>query len=90
LKSYREGEVFKFHVFDPKDGNSQIVARVKGAETIRTRVGTFRAIRILYTTEKSGGAQTFEVFVNQEMPRFLIKEVFPWGMSSELIEAAQP
>jgi|GEM_PF-1951372 len=90
LRSYRKGEVFKFHVFDPGDGNSEIVARVRGVEMIHTKAGTFRAIRILYTTKKPRGAQTFEVFLNQEMPRFLIREIFPWGMTSELVETSQP
>jgi hypothetical protein len=90
LKSYKESETFTFHVYDPKDGNSRIVATVKGMETIHTRAGTFRVIRILYTTEKASGAQTFEVFINEQIPRFLVKEVFPWGMTSELVESTQP
>lgn len=90
LKSYKESEMFMFHVYDPKDGNSRIVATVKGMETIHVRAGEFRVIRILYTTEKKGEAQTFEVFINQQTPRFLVKEVFPWGMTSELVKSTQP
>jgi hypothetical protein len=90
LKSYAESETFTFHVYDPKDGNSRIVATVKGMETIHTRAGVFRVVRILYRTEKAGGAQTFEVFINEQVPRFLVKEVFPWGMTSELVESTQP
>ena len=90
LKSYEESETFTFHVYDPKDGNSRIVATVKGMETIHTRAGAFRVVRILYTTEKAGGAQTFEVFINERVPRFLVKEIFPWGMASELVESTQP
>jgi hypothetical protein len=59
-------------------------------ETIHTRAGAFRAVRILYTTEKASGAQTFEVFINEQVPRFLVKEIFPWGMTSELVEVTQP
>jgi hypothetical protein len=90
LKSYEEAETFTFHVYDPKDGNSRIDATVKGMETIHTRAGAFRVVRILYRTEKAGGAQTFEVFINEQVPRFLVKEVFPWGMTSELVESTQP
>ena len=63
LKSYKESETFSFHVYDPKDGNSQIVARVKGMETLHTRAGAFRVVRILYRTEKASVAQTFVVFI---------------------------
>jgi hypothetical protein len=90
LKSYQESETFTFHVYDPKDGNSRIMATVKGTETIHTRAGAFRVVRILYTTEKASGAQTFEVFINEQVPRFLVKEIFPWGMTSELVESIQP
>jgi hypothetical protein len=90
LKSYTESETFSFHVYDPKDGNSRIIATVKGKETIHTKAGEFHVVRILYTTEKASGAQTFEVFINEQVPRFLVKEVFPWGMTSELIESTQP
>lgn len=90
LRSYVESETFSFHVYDPKDGNSRIVATVKDIETIHTKAGTFRVVRILYRTEKAGGAQTFEVFVNEQVPRFLVKEVFPWGMTSELAASIQP
>jgi hypothetical protein len=90
LKSYQKSETFTFHVYDPKDGNSRIVATVKGMETIHTRAGAFPVVRILYTTEKASGAQTFEVFINEQVPRFLVKEIFPWGMTSELVESTQP
>ena len=90
LKSYKESETFTFHVYDPKDGNSRIVATVKGMETIHSRAGVFRVVRILYRTEKASGAQTFDVFINEQVPRFLVKEVFPWGMTSELVESTQP
>jgi hypothetical protein len=90
LKSYQELEAFSFHVYDPKAGNSQVVATVKGFETIHTRAGAFRVVRILYRTEKADGAQTFEVFVNEQVPRFLVKEVFPWGMTSELVGFTTP
>ena len=86
LKSYGDQQEFTFHVYDPKDGNSRIVAVVKGTETLQTKAGSFHVIRIVYRTEKSGGAKTFEVFINERLPRFLVKEVFPWGETSELVE----
>ena len=89
-KSYKELETFTFHVYDPKDGNSRIVATVERRERIHTRAGEFGVIRILYRTEKAGGAQTFEVYITEQAPRFLVKEVFPWGMTSELVESSQP
>jgi hypothetical protein len=86
LRSYGKGQKFTFHVYDPKDGNSPVTATVEGTEAIHTGAGSFHVVHITYRIEKAGGAQTFSVFVNDQIPRFLVKEVFPWGMSSELIE----
>jgi hypothetical protein len=54
LASYEESEAFSFHVYDPEDENSRIVAPVMGIVTIHTKAGTFRVVRILYRTEKPG------------------------------------
>jgi hypothetical protein len=86
LGSYEKGQKFTFHVYDPKDGNSPVTATVEGTEAIHTGAGSFSVVHITYRIEKARGAQTFSVFVNDQTPRFLVKEVFPWGMSSELIE----
>jgi hypothetical protein len=86
LRSYEKGQKFTFHVYDPKEGNSPVTATVEGTEKIHTGAGSFRVVHITYRIEKTRGPQTFSVFVNDRIPRFLVKEVFPWGMSSELME----
>jgi hypothetical protein len=78
---------FAFHVFDPGIGNSRVIGRIAGPETIRVPAGTFEAVRIVYRIEKAGGAETYQLLTNRQGPRILLKEEFPNGASSVLTEA---
>jgi hypothetical protein len=40
--------------------------------------------------DKRSGAETYEVFVTQQRPRFLVKEEFPNGSVTELVELTGP
>src|SRR5882757_314067 len=84
LKEYIPSKRFLFHVYDPKTGNSAVEATVMSLETIHVDAGTFHVARIVYQIRKSTGSERFEVFVNDSLPRFLVKEVFPNGLISEL------
>jgi hypothetical protein len=86
LNRYSPQQQFLFHVYDPKGGNSQVVARVMGSQTIHVAAGTFQVVRIVYRIRKATGTEAFEVFVNESVPRFLVKEVFPDGLISELLK----
>jgi hypothetical protein len=77
---------FGFHVFDPGSGNSRVTARVVGPEEVRVPAGTFQAIRIIYTIEKSGGKEVYQVLTNVDGPRMLLKEEFPNGAVTELVK----
>jgi hypothetical protein len=83
---YTPQQQFLFHVYDPKGGNSQVVATVMGLQTIHVAAGTFQVVRIVYRISKATGTEAFEVFVNESVPRFLVKEVFPDGLTSELLK----
>lgn len=85
LNVYIPAERFLFHVYDPKAGNSKVEATVISLETIHVDAGTFHVARIVYQIGKSTGSERFEVFVNDSSHRFLVKEVFPNGLISELV-----
>jgi hypothetical protein len=86
LNRYSPQQQFLFHIYDPKGGNSQVVARVMGSRTIHVEAGTFQVVRIVYRISKATGTEAFEVFVNESVPRFLVKEVFPDGLTSEFLK----
>jgi hypothetical protein len=80
------GSHFEFHVFDPGTGSSRVSGRVTGIETVHVPAGTFEAVRIVYKMEKSSGTQVYQVLTNREGPRMLLKDLFPDGAVSELVE----
>lgn len=81
------GHAFEFHVFDPYTGMSHVRGRVEGLETVRVPAGTFPAVRVVYRIEKAGGTETYQVLANAEGPRTMLKEEFPNGAVTELVEA---
>lgn len=85
FKEYKPSEQLFFHVYDPKAGNSKVEATVESHETIHVDAGSFDVFRIVYRIAKSGWTERFEVFVHASTPRFLVKEVFPDGLVSELV-----
>lgn len=78
---------FQFHVYDPGAGNSLVTATVSGPETIEVPAGKFMAMRVVYRIDKAGGSETYRLLTNREGPRMLLKEEFPNGAVTELIEA---
>jgi hypothetical protein len=88
LRKDEPSERFFFHVYDPKAGNSQVEAIVESRETIRVDAGTFEVIKIAYRIAQPSGSEAFEVFASATSPRFLVKEVFPNGLVSELRSVA--
>ena len=52
--------------------------------------GSFETVRISYQIDKRSGAETYEVFVTKQAPRFLVKEKFPNGSVTELMEPTGP
>ncbi len=89
LKKYIEGQEFRFRVYDPGLGNSVVSVRIGNSETTAVPAGSFETVRISYRIDKRSGAETYEVFVTKQPPRFLVKEKFPNGSMSELVELAK-
>jgi hypothetical protein len=85
-KDYAVGDAFAFHVYDPGTGRSRVTARVAGFAKVAVPAGAEEAARIEYRIDKSRGAETYEVLVARRIPRFLVKERFPDGAVTELIE----
>jgi hypothetical protein len=86
LKEYVEGQKFRFHVYDPGTGNSPMTVQVGESETTAVPAGSFDTVHLLYQITKNNGAESYEVFITKQAPRFLVKETFPNGSVSELVE----
>lgn len=86
FKEYVEGHEFKFHVYDAGTGNSLVSVLIGKSEKIVVPAGSFETVRISYRIDKRSGAETYEVFVTKQAPRFLVKEKFPNGSLTELVE----
>jgi hypothetical protein len=86
LKEYIEGQKFQFRVYDPGTGNSLVSVRIGETQTIAVPAGSFETVRVSYRIDKRGHTETYEVFVTKRTPRFPVKEKFPNGSVSELME----
>jgi hypothetical protein len=86
LKEYVEGHEFQFHVYDPGAGNSVVNVRIGKSETTTVPAGSFETVHLSYRIDKRSGAETYEVFATKKAPRFLVKEKFPNGSLTELVE----
>jgi hypothetical protein len=90
LKEYVEGHESKFNVYDPGTGSSLVMVRIGKSEKTAVPAGSFETVRISYRIDKRSGAETYEVFVTKQAPRFLVKEKFPNGSVTELVELTGP
>jgi hypothetical protein len=89
FKEYIEGQKFQFRVYDPGTGNSLVSVRIGETQTITVPAGSFETVLVSYRIDKRGHAETYEVFVTKQTPRFLVKEKFPNGSMIELVELAK-
>jgi hypothetical protein len=80
------GREFAFHVFDPGTGTSHVTGRIAGPETVRVPSGTFEAVRIIYRIEKTRGPEVYQILTNRDGPRMVLKEEFPNGAVSKLVQ----
>ena len=67
-------------------GNSLVTVRIGKSEKTAVPAGSFETVRVSYRIDKPRGAETYDVFVTKQAPRFLVKEKFPNGSVSELVE----
>lgn len=83
------GREFAFHVFDPGTGLSRVTGRIAGPETVRVPAGSFEAVRIVYRIEKARGTEVYQILTNRDGPRMTLKEEFPNGAISELVQVKE-
>ncbi len=83
--SLSPGQTIAFSVYDPWIGVSRVSGRVGDRETITVPAGTFETQRVTYVIEKSTGTEKYELWVSKETPRFLVREDFPNGASTQLV-----
>jgi len=84
------GQQFEFNVYDPGTGVRLVLGQVRDLEQIKVPAGTFRAYRIVYQMEKSGRTEYYQLFASQKSPHMMIREEFPNGVISELVQVSKP
>jgi hypothetical protein len=80
------GSEFAFHVYDPGTGLSPVTGKISGPESIHVPAGTFEAMRIVYRIDKAGRPEVYQVLTKRSGLRMLLKEEFPDGAVTELLE----
>jgi hypothetical protein len=83
--SLSPGRTIAFSVYDPWIGVSRVSGQVGEPEIITVPAGTFETRRVVYVIEKSSGTERYEVWVSKESPRFMVREDFPSGASTQLV-----
>ena len=83
------GQRFEFNVYDPGTGVSLVAGQVRDRQQIKVPAGTFRAYRIVYQMEKSGRTEHYQMLASQESPHVMIREEFPNGVISELVQVSK-
>ncbi len=83
----RARSVSAFNVYDPWTGVSPVSVQIGDVEEVRVPAGTFRALHIVYRIEEKGrGNVQFVVWVTEREPRFLVREDFPNGSTTQLAQ----
>lgn len=80
------GQRFDFTVYDPWSGVSHVIGRVGEVESIRVPAGTYEAYRVTYRIESSKGVEPYQLLATKGSPHMSVREDFPSGMVSELVE----
>lgn len=80
------GEQFEFMVYDPSIGISRATAQVGAVERLQVPAGTFDVYPITYRIAKSTGTEEYHAFATRDEPRMLVRETFPDGEVSDLVE----
>jgi hypothetical protein len=81
----RAGQTFRFAVYDPVTGVSQVAARVGPVERVEVPAGAFDVYRISYEVSKSRGVEAYVLFASAEIPRVMVREDFSNHLVSELV-----
>jgi hypothetical protein len=77
---------FHFAVYDPSTGVSPVTVTVGPVERVEVPAGTFDAYRITYRIAKKTGTEQYQVLATRELPRMMLREIFPDGVTSDLTD----
>jgi len=88
LKDYQPGVESELHVYDPGTGNSRVTVKIGQAESTIVPAGTFETVRVAYRIEKRDGTEEYRLLVTKQHPRMMVKEEFPNGAITELVNYA--
>jgi hypothetical protein len=83
------GQRFQFNVYDPGIGTSHVLVVVGPPEQIHVPAGSFPVFRITYRIEKATGTEQYIVFATESLPRMMVREDFPDGTTSQLVEISK-
>ena len=78
------GLKFTFQVYDPAIATSVGVAMVEDGGRVHVPAGDFDTFKITYRIEKKSGLEQYVVFASKAVPRIMVREDFPDGVSSKL------
>ncbi len=84
--SLEPGQRFEFNVYDPTTGVGIVTGQVGQVGTIKVPAGSYRVYRIIYQMAKGGKSEHCEMFASLDSPHVMIREQFPNGVVSELVE----
>lgn len=87
--SLKPGQRFEFNVYDPTTGVGTVTGQVGQVEKIQVPAGTYRAYRIIYQMQKAGKSEHYEMLASVDSPHVMLREQFPNGVISELVEHEQ-
>jgi hypothetical protein len=76
----------RFTVYDPESGTSQVGVEVGEAGQTAVPAGTYETVRAVYRIEKSHHTEAYEIQATQGSARMMVRETFPNGIVSELVE----
>jgi hypothetical protein len=79
------GQQFHFNVYDAKTATSRVTCSISDAGLMHTSLGDFRAIRLEYEVSKDSGPEKYTVYATRELPRMMLREDLPGGLTSKLI-----
>lgn len=80
------GHSFALAVYDPQLGVSPVAVTVDSAERVHVPAGTFDVFRVTYRIAKATGTEQYVVLVTRSLPRMMVREEFPNGVVSDLVE----
>ena len=78
------GLKFTFQVYDPAIATSVGVAMVENGGRVHVPAGDFDTFKITYRIGKKSGLEQYVVFASKTVPRIMVREDFPDGVSSKL------